>query len=372
MIKCADQQKVFLFKWIQQITLRQKPSNLNVSNITNLYFKDLGGINYISSFTIKHDEITFPSCIPRFWKDAVRSLLVLKERENADMPLGEMDILQEPLFNNKNIKYRGSTLFFKEWVKRGITHVFHLLENGHFMTMAQLSIKIGVYGAFIFDFNAIWNAIPHMWKQLLSSMNMDDIDNDSLSERSGEIDSSVKKINTNKLIRRILTNDTSSICGRGFWKNKMDVDIIDRFLIAFESTKEARLRVLHFKILHNILPTNILLKKMGIKTSELCDFCGELEVIEHMLIYCPKLRGFWEMVFNIIFIRTKLRIERSNANILFGINRDSISGSQKHYRIINHIILIAKMCISKSRAANTNRVNFYFESELAAREEYLS
>ena len=46
-------------------------------------------------------------------------------------------------------------------------------------------------------------------------------------------------------------------------ETKMNAKIEDYFSIAHESTKESRLRLLHFKFIHNIYPTNILLNKMA-------------------------------------------------------------------------------------------------------------
>ena len=77
------------------------------------------------------------------------------------------------------------------------------------------------------------------------------------------------------------------------------------------------------------------------------------------------------MVFNNIFVRTRIRVQRTDANILFGVRKESLTCNKKQYRIINHIILIAKMCISKARAFNINIVNVIFEAELATREMYL-
>ena len=369
MIKSSDQQKVFLLKWLKSNILEQKETNLKNSNIIDIYFKPFGGLKYMTSFSIKEEDLTFPSYIPRFWRDAIRALLLLKNGEQPPSPVEVKDILQEPLFNNANIKYKKSPLFFKEWINAGITHVYHMVENGNLNTLTQLRPKIGNYGAYIFEYNALWNAIPPLWKEKISS-NSVEIDN-NINHVNSVNDTILKLNNNNKSIRHLLNNDTSNICGRSFWKNRTDFDIIDNYKIANESTKESRLRVLHFKILHNILPTNIQLKKMGIKNSELCEFCGEREVIEHMLIYCPKLRGFWEMVFNNIFVRTRIRVQRTDAHILFGIRKESLTCNQKQYRIINHIILIAKMCISKARAFNINIVNVIFEAELATREMYL-
>ena len=45
-------------------------------------------------------------------------------------------------------------------------------------------------------------------------------------------------------------------------------------------TKESRLQLLHWIILHDIYPTSILLHKIGICSSNKCLFCGEVDYLE--------------------------------------------------------------------------------------------
>ena len=135
------------------------------------------------------------------------------------------------------------------------------------------------------DYNAIFNAIPVDWKEILSEINYNDIDINSITEATASYDQYIiKTLNrNNKLIRKNIGGyEKASICGQNFWRRKYYVDISENFKIAAESTGESRLRFLHFKILHNIFPTNILLHRMVIKNSDQCDYCQEREVVEHL------------------------------------------------------------------------------------------
>ena len=72
--------------------------------------------------------------------------------------------------------------------------------------------------------------------------------------------------------------------------NKLNVNIQDYFSIAHECTKETRLTLLHFKFIHNIYPTNILLNKMGLVTANNCLWCSGVDYIEHAFFQCAKLK----------------------------------------------------------------------------------
>ena len=64
---------------------------------------------------------------------------------------------------------------------------------------------------------------------------------------------------SNKAIRETLINRRSTtVCSVGFWNRKYDTDILNYFGIAITASKESRLRLLYFKILHSIYPTMIL------------------------------------------------------------------------------------------------------------------
>ena len=43
-----------------------------------------------------------------------------------------------------------------------------------------------------------------------------------------------------------------------------------------KTTKETRLRVLKWKIFHDIYPTNIMLNRMNIRESDKCTFCPDI------------------------------------------------------------------------------------------------
>ena len=170
------------------------------------------------------------------------------------------------------------------WIKAGITHMFHVIEKGTFLPRDTLCNKIGRSGAFDFEYNALFNGISKDWKQLLLQCNYDDMNLNCIKESFHNHNSLLRFLDMkNSEMRDIIgENTSSSICGKMFWMRKYNFDISNHYIIANKSTKESRLRLLHFKILHNIFPSNILLNRMGIKDSERCDYCGEIDVIEHM------------------------------------------------------------------------------------------
>ena len=151
-----------------------------------------------------------------------------------------------------------------------------------------------------------------------------------------------------KDFRKLLDDDTQP-CATNFWNRQLNV-CIDRqhWELAFNSTQETRLRVLHWKILHNIYPTSILQYKMGIANTNKCNVCAvdETDYIEHFFFACTKIKPVWRMVEQEISKRTVTHLEISETIALLGFldnghtTREQ-TNKQTNKKKINHLILIA-------------------------------
>ena len=119
------------------------------------------------------------------------------------------------------------------------------------------------------------------------------------------------------------------------------------WLAANNCTSEARLRLLHWKILHNIYPTKILLKKMNIVDSEYCTRCNVIEDTEHFFYNCKEVKELWKIVEN------DIKRELTEQECILGIN----------CKQVNILILIAKLCISKYKYGDYANLSILYERE---------
>ena len=171
-----------------------------------------------------------------------------------------------------------------------------------------------------------------------------------------------------KDFRHLLTEEVQP-CAVNFWKHKLNADINKaHWESVFKSTKETRLRVLHWKVLHNIYPTNILLHKMGIETSAKCNACNvdEKDYIEHFFFECSKIKPIWKLVENEIHLKTNQTIKIDKSTALLGHHDEAMSSTDLN--TINHLIAIAKMCISKFRYGEIKQIKLIFEKEMQLRD----
>ena len=138
---------------------------------------------------------------------------------------------------------------------------------------------------------------------------------------------------------------------------------------AYSATKESRLRLLQFKIIHNIFPSNLLLYRMKIKDSNKCDFCEEIATIEHMFFSCRDLKIFWN------FIKSKMDAifsQRKTINLkdaLFDFHFETNTSHKVNEA--NHLLLLAKSCISKKQVGTRSQSPVLFlEYEINLRKKH--
>ena len=151
-------------------------------------------------------------------------------------------------------------------------------------------------------------------------------------------------VETAKDFQKILVDKiTDTPSAKLFWERKLQINVDDYWNIAKVATQETRLRVLHWKLLHNIYPTNILLCKMNVARSNRCSYCpDEVDFIEHFFFYCPSIKSFWTEVEYSLTRRFDVNLKITIKEVMFGWKTKVTLLNKK----INEIILIAKMSIS--------------------------
>ena len=372
MISIQDQQKVSLIKWMKKIIEEKEEKS-----IPKHHMSKIGGIPYILKCKIENpDNIINQNISSHFWKEVATNWLKLNQKIIIENEAIE-NILTQPIFLNSEVKYKGNVLFMKNMIKNKIKYVYDLFLDNQIKCINDIRQGLGqqlLYPGLTFDYNAIINAIPKNWKRILE-MELTH-DNLQLAIRNNvDIPIRIPDIlnKKNQEIRKII-NDTknATICSKNFWKRKYDIDISNHFNIAKQTTQETRLKVLHFKILHNIYPTKILLHKMKIKENNLCDTCQKTEYLEHFFVECALVKEFWKSMKSLILRDINKNISLTPQRIIFGINVNEINNREytaRDIKYINFAILVGKMSISKAKYGTVKNIAMVFEHEWDLRSE---
>ena len=185
----------------------------------------------------------------------------------------------------------------------------------------------------------IISAIPKQWKQLLTDSNR----NRNESERFMYSKENAKK----KLIQSQLT---APIAGVKHWSEKYEnVNWSKLFILARQMTRETKLQIFQYKILHQIIATKEKLYNWKKVESKYCANCPEfIHDTEHLFFSCPKSLDLWNS-FQQLFIKYENKqIELNSFSILFGLK--SIKSEIQFW---NYFILLLKFFIYKCHIRNT-------------------
>ena len=352
MISVETQQQVMLMKWLHRLSNK---ADSNHFKIVNVFFEPVGGLEYFMSCDSNHKQFAGLDKIKsNYWKSAIIAWLKI-DKSVIFSSVGT----QIPIFNNSQILYKQKPIFSKIWINKNLKFTHQMFNHNTIKTFEEVQTEIGPYGSLIFDYLVVKNALLNC---LLGSA-LQEVHNPDQNQRHKDFLQL-----SNKTLRNIITKQPKLNCIE-IWKRKLNIDISNNFGIATKATKETKLRVLHFKILHNIYPSNTLLFKMGIKPSILCDDCHEVESLDHMLFTCTKLKPFWQHInFKLGIIldqEVTLKLEQG----VFGLTKTNINASYTKINEANHLILLAKLSIVKHRFKRPSNLLFIFEYEFLLRKK---
>ena len=94
-------------------------------------------------------------------------------------------------------------------------------------------------------------------------------------------------------------------------------------------------------MLHRTLVTNRTLKQFGIRDSEKCEHCDEIETISHLLYDCPSAQEIWN--------QTKTWLTNEYAQTFHIDKKSVLIGNIHNEIIINYILTIIKHEIFKQK-----------------------
>ena len=155
-------------------------------------------------------------------------------------------------------------MYFKEWAVNGILFVNDFVTPEGLLSFPKICEIVRNSPNRILEYNAVYSSVSAFLRRL----------DDTVAKLEQPM--LYSKRTATDLRQHLVNRKALELCAKGFWNRKISVDLDKFWSIAFRATKETRLRVLHWKIRHNIYPTNILLCKMKEKENNKCTYCDKL------------------------------------------------------------------------------------------------
>ena len=297
--------------------------------IPNSLLSSVGGTQI---FHCNYDAkcINLDKSLPKFYTDV---MFYWQELVNT-VPKTKSDVLNQIIWNNRYIKINKKSVFFKDWYQSGVKNVSSLIDDQTkcFLSFQSFQKKFHLDRNFL-QYYGLLSAIPSPWKELLK-LHTEEPPCSTLN-----IEGLTCKTIYNLLINR--KNLPPPTADKKLVKCGFDPSQRRKvYSLPFGATKEVKLSVFQFKVIHNILSTNSLLYKMKKINSPKCPFCPDTEQsISHLFVHCPLAVSFWNEFTE--WYRSKSKKHSMTAfkecEIIYGILKGSSSP-----QTLNHLILIGK------------------------------
>ena len=121
------------------------------------------------------------------------------------------------------------------------------------------------------------------------------------------------------------------------------------YSILFKVTKDIRLAIFQFKIIHHILPTNATLFRDSLVQKEQCHLCNEKQTLKHLFVTCPFVQTFWTQ-FSLWWKGKALNsITLSEQEIIYGFTRDLSCRLGLNLCLIIACQILHLYCVTKRR-----------------------
>ena len=278
----AIMEKALKIAWINRLQ-NQSPASWKI--IPNHLLQRYGSFTFLINCNYDTKTLTLDN-LPDFYRSVFEYWQYFKM-----LSINETDIKDEVLWNNRNILIDKKPVFYRNWFSKNIIHLHHLLnDHGKFYVFDEFKTKYNLDAPFTVFYGLI-KAIPSAWKSKLKRSgqinNIKHTDNQVLSTRS--IYSTI--------LKRTFVQPTSQskILRHNFTEN----NVHKVYQLPFTITKEVKIIMspvmLQYKIIHNVLPTQMSLHRDGISDSDLCPFCkSEKQTLNHLFVNCIKATSFWK------------------------------------------------------------------------------
>ena len=139
----------------------------------------------------------------------------------------------------------------------------------------------------------------------------------------------IEDVSTKQVYWHLLSGISQRPTSEKKWNEKLDFEI-DELMWNIIYTNNLKINLdtyitnFQFKITHRILACNYNLKIWKINESNCCDFCSEVDTIEHFLVHCDNTYSFWQRIFNWWAISIKVWLQVDTYEIVFGIPNDTM------------------------------------------------
>ena len=281
----------------------------------------------------------------KFWRKVLTKWL---DHKNASVKEEQVNF-NDPLFNNKNVTFKGKVIFKEKCLRQNISRVKDVITDGRIINLDEFTAIYGLFAETQLIYNVINNAVIKAVDPTVSVVEPgynSDLSSDDTKQviPFGEYEAgNIGRKGFLQILRPI-----PDISALNYWEKEIiNFDKTDNmiWMRSFLCTSEAYLRALQWKIIHRIYPSGTVAKRMKIRETDICKFCPEVDTLAHFFHGCQVVKLLWNEVERAIEQITGKFLPITQEIALFGLDLPDREANID----VNKIILVAKATISKAK-----------------------
>ena len=332
-IECM--QKSMAISWVKRLNTE---GNGSWRLIPNYYYSLLSPKLTIFKCNTTTDKFKgLNQYIPEVYK---RILKIWLSVSNSNTELN-VENSSQVLWNNKIFIYRQTNLFLPRWIKKGITFVSDGMEN-HQISYPKVLAFIQDSGITKFEFNSVYAALKPL-ENINIYQNKDY--NIHLYNKN------IEKLTNQYIRKKLQTAKVEDLPNK--WEhtfvNPGNGIFTEMFSLMPKHSKETKLILLQWKILHKIYPCNKYLHQVKLSESEMCIDCNSVDTFRTLFWECTIIKRLWSEVEQDMHRLLKTRVKLQKIEAMLGYI------GAKNNEIINKLIIIAKQSIHTYRYGENTR-----------------
>jgi hypothetical protein len=276
--------------WAKRLSKNEKASWKAVQDFFFNWL--LGSDTWKCNMSCKEKQSNFPD----FYWQVLKSWSEVKNLNNEIETV--YDIRRQCLWFNENIQVNKKEIRWDNWHNNDINIIHDIVNvDGKFLTALEIEQTYGVKCDFL-KYNQIKDAIPIKWRNKLKTIK---VARQAISFkeqpflRIGKNDKPINLITNKDIYWSFIKNKQVKpiICHQ--MERTLDIteDQWKEIFMVSKQVQDTKIRTFQYKILYNLIPCNLYLKRIQRSDTDKCFICNKLDDIIHYMYECPEVNAFW-------------------------------------------------------------------------------
>ena len=282
------------------------------------------------------DDYTLIRNMPTFYQEMFVSFNKCK-KEIPCSQISSDNFLQQPLWNNRYICYKGKSLCYTKWIKKGILYVKDIFdENGNFRTLEYLSTMLTCKANWLCEYHTLFNIFRKFVRKfdfsnakyinikMIHAFLFHNAFHPINNQKCKFFYENLLKKKFQKPIYQSVLSKEFHIEDRKLWQNiycSKIKDIFDKSVAEF-----------NYKLLNNILNNNYMVSKWNKEVQKYCSVCfTQVENSRHLIYECRNVVQIWNIV------RATLNFDVNWIHIILGFYYENTQNVRTLNNLISYI-----------------------------------